>query len=68
MYIGFSYSENNEHMEMQSNILHTIISHAENRSRSICLKSGEYGEMRNVKGWYATLSDEEYEKELKKRK
>lgn len=60
--------ENAELYKLQLEILHDIENAAEKRSAMICQNSGKYGTIRDVCGWYATLSDEEYEKELKKRK
>lgn len=69
MYISYSPTNDNEEVcKLQLQILHDIENAAERRSAMICQKSGKYGTIRDVCGWYATLSDEEYEKELKKRK
>lgn len=69
MYISYSPTNYDVTLcKLQLEILHDIESAAEKRSAMICQNSGKYGTIRDVCGWYATLSDEEYEKELKKRK
>jgi len=51
-----------------SNEIHDRISQAENDSYNICERTGKPGELRRDLGWWVTLCEEEYQKELEKRK
>lgn len=48
--------------------IHDRISKAEKDSYTICERTGKPGELRTDLGWYMTLCEEEYKKELEKRK
>jgi hypothetical protein len=44
-----------------------VVEVAEIMSSMTCERSGSPGKTRNIKGWYVTLSDSEYEKVLEER-
>ncbi len=39
----------------------------EQKSNLVCERSGKFGQLRQISGWFVTLSDEEYEKELRRK-
>ena len=61
--VYFNYPKNGEYIKAISDIWQD----AANESGSICEKTGEPGERRNVIGYIAVLCDEEYEKAIEKK-